>query len=66
MDPVTQRISELSEYERFQLLLRLSKEVPNSVFQSKLSAVTARRQIQRDIPVVGYVLNGFEAEPAVG
>jgi hypothetical protein len=65
MDRITQQVSELSEYERFQLLLRLAGDVPNSSFQSKLSAVRGRRAFQRDIPVTGYVLHGAEPEPAV-
>jgi hypothetical protein len=63
MDRVTKQVSELSEHERFQLLLRLAKVASNSVFQSNLSAVTSRRPIQQDIPVSGYVLHGSEPEP---
>jgi hypothetical protein len=61
MDRITEQVSELSDYERFQLLLRLAREVSNSTFQGKLSAVRGRR----DIPVTGYVLHGAEPEPAV-
>jgi hypothetical protein len=66
MDRMTAQISELSEAERFQLLVRLSREVPNSVWQSRISAVRDRRRIRQDIPVSGYVLHGFEAEQPVG
>jgi hypothetical protein len=62
MDRMTSQICELSEAERFQLLLRLSREVPNSTFQQNVSAVRGRRGTHRDIPVTGYGLNG--AEPA--
>jgi hypothetical protein len=62
MDRITQQVSELSDYERFQLLLRLAGDVPNSTFQSKLSAIRGRRAFQRDLPVTGYVLNGMEAQ----
>jgi hypothetical protein len=66
MDRITQQVTELSEAERFQLLVRLLREVSNSTAQSNISAVTSRRRIHRDIPVVGYRLNGFaEPEPAV-
>lgn len=61
MDRITAQIAELSEAERFQLLLRLSRLVPNSAFQASLSAVTSRRRRHEDIPVSGYVLHGFEA-----
>lgn len=63
MDRITQQVSELSEYERFQLLLRLSREVPNSRFQSNISAVTSRRKVHRDITVLDYRLNGVEPQP---
>ena len=55
------QVTELSEYERFQLLLRLSREVPNAVFQSKLSAVRERRKTRQDIRVINGL---FQEQPA--
>jgi len=72
MDRITQQVTELSEAERFQLLIRLLRKVSNSTAQSNISAVKSRRHrhgdipAHRDITVVGYRLNGFaEPEPAV-
>lgn len=63
MDRITAQISELSDYERFQLLLRLSRLAPNSAVQSNISAVRSRRRDHQDIPVLNYGLNGAEPQP---
>lgn len=65
MDRITAQISELSDYERFQLLLRLAGDVANSTFQANLSAVRTRRAAHRDALRPESFTGVRRAEPAL-